>query len=132
MDDYAINWAHRSKKSCTNEVTTKKRWVFAKERGVVRGDCAELEMVRSGFDAGSNQPVRGPVRSGTVQHSSRMSIEDTIGFRNETPACAVCGKDISHGGGFAHVKPGERMVELCCPPCVETFQKDPEPCVKRL
>ena len=61
-----------------------------------------------------------------------MSIEDTIGFRNETPACAVCGKDISHGGGFAHVKPGERMVELCCPLCVETIQKDPEPCVKRL
>lgn len=61
-----------------------------------------------------------------------MSIEDTIGYRNRVPACAVCGKNVEKGGGFARVKHGDRMVELCCPLCVETFQKDPTPYVNRL
>ena len=61
-----------------------------------------------------------------------MSIEDTIGYRNEAPACAVCGKNVQGGGGFARLKHGERMVELCCPLCLETFQKDPDPYVKRM
>jgi len=61
-----------------------------------------------------------------------MSIEDTIGYRNEAPACAVCGKNVQNGGGFARIKHAERMVELCCPLCLETFQKDPAPFVKRL
>ena len=61
-----------------------------------------------------------------------MSIEDTIGYRNSTRACAVCGKNVENGGGFARIKHGERMVELCCPLCLETFQKEPGPYVKRL
>ena len=61
-----------------------------------------------------------------------MSMEDTIGYRNETLACAVCGKNVQNGGGFARIKQGERMVELCCPLCLETFQKDPAPYLKRL
>lgn len=61
-----------------------------------------------------------------------MSVEDTIGLRNEAPACAVCGKNVSNGGGFARIKYGERMVELCCPLCLETYQRDPTPYLKRL
>jgi hypothetical protein len=61
-----------------------------------------------------------------------MSLEDTIGYRNETPACAVCGKNVQNGGGFARLKRGARMVELCCPLCLETFQRDPEPHLKRM
>ena len=61
-----------------------------------------------------------------------MCIEDTIGYRNEAPACAVCGKNVQNGGGFARVKSAERMVELCCPLCLETFQKDPGPYIRRL
>ncbi len=61
-----------------------------------------------------------------------MSIEDTIGYRNRTAACAVCGKNVEHGGGFARVKHGNAMLELCCPLCLETFQKDPQPYLKRL
>jgi hypothetical protein len=61
-----------------------------------------------------------------------VSIEDTIGFHNEAPACAVCGKNVQNGGGFARIKHRERMVELCCPLCLETFQKDSGPYVKRL
>ena len=61
-----------------------------------------------------------------------MSLEDTIGYRNEAPACAVCGKNVQNGGGFARIKQGECMLELCCPLCLETFQKDPAPYLKRL
>lgn len=61
-----------------------------------------------------------------------MSMEDTIGYRNDAPACAVCGKNVQNGGGFARIKQGERMLELCCPLCLETFQKDPTPHLKRL
>jgi len=61
-----------------------------------------------------------------------MSLEDTIGYRNETPACVVCGKNVQNGGGFARVKRGERMLELCCPLCLDTFQTNPLPHLKRL
>lgn len=61
-----------------------------------------------------------------------MSIEDTIGYRNRVPACVVCGKNVDHGGGFARIKHGNVMLELCCPLCLETFQKEPEPYLKRL
>ena len=61
-----------------------------------------------------------------------MSVEDTIGYRQETPGCAVCGKNVQNGGGFARIRHGDRMVELCCPLCLDTFQKDPGPYVKRM
>jgi hypothetical protein len=61
-----------------------------------------------------------------------MSIEDTIGYLNNVPACAVCGKNVQHGGGFARIMHGKRLIELCCPLCVETFNSDPAPYVKRL
>jgi ribosomal protein L24E len=56
-----------------------------------------------------------------------MSIEDTLGYRSDTEACAVCGKNVRAGGGFARVNRDGRMIELCCPLCLETFQRDPTP-----
>jgi hypothetical protein len=61
-----------------------------------------------------------------------MSIEDTIGYRNNAITCVVCGKNVANGGGFARVRNGNSMLELCCPLCLETFQKNPEPHLKRL
>ena len=61
-----------------------------------------------------------------------MSMEDTIGYRQNIPACAVCGKNVQGGGGFARVNRGGRMVELCCPLCLETFEKEPAPYLGRL
>ncbi len=60
-----------------------------------------------------------------------MSIEDTIGYQNEVEACAVCGKNVEHGGGFARLKHGRHLFSLCCPLCLETFQKDPTSYVAR-
>lgn len=61
-----------------------------------------------------------------------MSIEDTIGFRQNIPACAVCGKNVQGSGGFARVNHAGHLIELCCPLCVETFEKDPAPYLRRL
>jgi hypothetical protein len=61
-----------------------------------------------------------------------MSIEDTIGYRKNIPACAVCGKSVQGGGGFARVNHRGRMIELCCPLCLETFEEDPAPYLGRL
>ncbi|HYG23719.1 MAG TPA: hypothetical protein VEH04_13125 [Verrucomicrobiae bacterium] len=61
-----------------------------------------------------------------------MNIEDTIGYMNAVPACVVCGKNLEGGGGFAKLKRGNAMLELCSPLCLETFQNGPEPFLKRL
>jgi hypothetical protein len=61
-----------------------------------------------------------------------MSIEDTIGCQNEIPTCVVCGKNVQGERGFARINHKSTMVNLCCPLCLETFQKDPSPYMARL
>lgn len=61
-----------------------------------------------------------------------MSIEDTIGYRRNIPACAVCGKNVQGGGGFVRLDQGGRVIELCCPLCRATFEQDPQPYLRRL
>ena len=40
--------------------------------------------------------------------------------------CIVCHKSVDHGGGFAHFKIEGEMVAICCPLCMETFNKEPK------
>ena len=61
-----------------------------------------------------------------------MSIEDTIGYQNDTPVCVVCGKNVHGDRGFARINHQGTMVNLCCPLCLDTFPKDPLPCLARL
>ena len=61
-----------------------------------------------------------------------MSIEDAIGYQNEAESCVVCGKNVERGGGFARISHKGVMVNLCCPWCLETFEKDPAPHMERL
>jgi ribosomal protein L24E len=56
-----------------------------------------------------------------------MGIEDTIGIQDEGETCIVCEKPVRYGTGFAHLKHEGQMVTLCCPLCMETFQKNPSP-----
>ena len=57
-----------------------------------------------------------------------MSIEDFIGGGPDKAGeqCVVCGKSVEGGRGYARIKHGERMVALCCPLCLESFQKAPQ------
>lgn len=61
-----------------------------------------------------------------------MSIEDTFGYQNDAPVCVVCGKNVQGDSGFARINHKGTMVNLCCPLCLETFQKDPFPYMARL
>lgn len=60
-----------------------------------------------------------------------MGLEDVIGIRDENDRCIVCEKPVRYGTGFAHIKHEDRMVTLCCPLCMETFQKNPHPYLLR-
>lgn len=61
-----------------------------------------------------------------------MSIEDTVGSQNAAETCVVCGKNVASGGGFARINHRGIMVNLCCPLCLEAFEKDPSPYTARL
>ena len=40
--------------------------------------------------------------------------------------CLVCGKSVGRSEGMAHIKVEGHMIALCCPLCIETFNKDPK------
>jgi len=48
-----------------------------------------------------------------------MSAEDT------KEECAVCGKDLSEANGVAHLYHDGRRFPLCCPMCMQLFQRAP-------
>lgn len=52
-------------------------------------------------------------------------MDDTIGIKNWDEHCIVCNKSVERGGGICHIKVEERMIALCCPLCIETFNKEP-------
>lgn len=45
--------------------------------------------------------------------------------------CIVCQKSVEHGAGFCHLNVEGVMIAVCCPLCMETFQKDPETYLRR-
>jgi predicted nucleic acid-binding Zn ribbon protein len=46
--------------------------------------------------------------------------------------CLVCGKDVEHGEGFCRLKVEEYFIALCCPLCMEIYQKNPQRYLARL
>lgn len=54
-----------------------------------------------------------------------MSELENSEIENWGHLCIVCGKSVDEGGGLAHIKAGGRMIALCCPLCIETFNKHP-------
>lgn len=39
--------------------------------------------------------------------------------------CAVCGKDLANTGGVAHLYHDGKPFPLCCPVCMDLFQRAP-------
>ena len=62
-----------------------------------------------------------------------MSIDDVLESQIESSAesCFVCGKCLAGACAYARLKCGESTVALCCPLCLETFQKNPEDWTRR-
>lgn len=46
---------------------------------------------------------------------------------DESPetCCAVCGKDVSTAAGVTHLYHAGRRFSLCCPMCMQMFQRAP-------
>jgi hypothetical protein len=40
--------------------------------------------------------------------------------------CAVCGKDLANTGGVAHLYRDGKPFPLCCPMCIDLFQRAPK------
>jgi hypothetical protein len=58
-----------------------------------------------------------------------MPPEEKQDFDKE---CLVCGKGVEHEEEFCRLKVGEIMIALCCPLCMEVYQKDPQRYLARL
>jgi hypothetical protein len=61
-----------------------------------------------------------------------MSLEDTIGYQNEGEACVVCGKGLRRDEALAHMHHEGQRFPICCPLCLEAWEKDPKPYIQRL
>jgi ribosomal protein L24E len=61
-----------------------------------------------------------------------MSIEDTIGCRDEGETCVVCGKGLRPGEALATMHQDGRKLPICCPLCLEAYQNDPKPYLERM
>lgn len=55
-----------------------------------------------------------------------MNELENLGEENWDQICIVCHKSVDHGGGMAHFKVEGEMIALCCPLCIETFNKNPK------
>lgn len=60
-----------------------------------------------------------------------MSIDDMMGYLNEDLACVVCGKGLRVGEALATMHVEETKLPICCPLCLEAYQKDPKPHIER-
>ena len=60
-----------------------------------------------------------------------MSIEDTIGYHGDQNVCIVCGKALKPGEVLATLHEGGSKLPLCCPLCLEAYEKNPQPYLER-
>lgn len=72
--------------------------------------------------------MRGLFSAGPLLFSRRKrdAMTDPYEIENWDHHCIVCHKSVDEGGGMAHFKVEDRMVALCCPLCIETFNKNPK------
>ncbi len=61
-----------------------------------------------------------------------MSIEDTIGDEDLGGACVVCGKALKPSEALVKIHQGQTKLPICCPLCLENYEKDPQPYLERL
>lgn len=53
-------------------------------------------------------------------------MNDPFSFDTSDDTCVVCGQPVSGGRCYSRILYRERKMALCCPLCLETFQKNPE------
>ena len=53
-------------------------------------------------------------------------MDDTSGIEDWDKRCIVCEEATDHGAGVCQIKVIDMMTALCCPHCIETFNKEPQ------
>jgi hypothetical protein len=61
-----------------------------------------------------------------------MSLGDNIGYGDEGETCVVCGRGLQPHQALAIMHKDGRKLPICCPLCLEAYQKDPKPYLERL
>lgn len=68
----------------------------------------------------------GPVTRCDPQAPTLQTMDDPFTFGTTDDVCVVCGQRVSGDRCYSHIRYNDRMMALCCPLCLETFQKNPE------
>lgn len=53
-------------------------------------------------------------------------MDDPLNFDTSDDTCVVCGQPVGGGRCYSRILYRDQMMALCCPLCLETFQKNPE------
>ena len=61
-----------------------------------------------------------------------MSLGDSVDDRVEGESCVVCGKGLRSGEALATLHREGLRLPICCPLCLEEYEKDPKPYLERL
>ncbi len=61
-----------------------------------------------------------------------MNFEDILPSEDLSKTCVVCGKTLHPGEATATIHHGEAKLPICCPVCLDAYQKDPKPYLERL
>ena len=61
-----------------------------------------------------------------LKETANQFMNEYLGIEDWDAHCIVCGKSVEQGGGMCQIKVEGRMIALCCPLCIETFNKDPK------
>jgi YHS domain-containing protein len=82
-------------------------------------------------DAAPAAPVMEEAAA-TTDAGSAVATTDVIDSHMGNKICPVSGKEIGEMGEGTEVEYNGQKIKLCCPDCVEAFNKDPEGYVKML
>lgn len=61
-----------------------------------------------------------------------MIFGDTLDSRHEGDVCVVCGKALKPGEAVDTMHNSGSKLPICCPLCLEAYQKDPKSYLERL
>lgn len=61
-----------------------------------------------------------------------MSFGDNIDYQHDGDTCVVCGKALKPGESLATMHNSGSKLPICCPLCLEAYQRDPQPYLERL
>jgi hypothetical protein len=70
------------------------------------------------------EAVNSPKKSVPRGRNEKLNmLPEEQGFDTQ---CLVCGKGVEHGEGFCRLKVEQYYIALCCPLCMEVYEKNPQ------